>query len=235
MTAPLTPAQQSECEYRKAPETVGRYAREVDIVGKTVLDFGCGWGGETLWLCEHGAGRVLGVDPDPATLEQARAYAGSRAELFPDPAGIESDSVDAIFSTDVFEHVMDLPAALDELHRVLKPGGHMVSRFGPLFYSPYGCHFYWANPFPYGHLLLGRRWLKRRIDRVRGYVSDTTSWADMGFNRITFPEFAGLIRERFEVIRLEAIPVMGQRWAVRVPGLRRFMTFGCDLLVTKAS
>jgi len=38
----------------------------------------------------------------------------------------ENDSFDSIFSTEVFEHVFNLPEMLDELNRVLKPGGQML-------------------------------------------------------------------------------------------------------------
>lgn len=37
-------------------------------------------------------------------------------------------SFDLVVSTDVLEHVIDLHATLMEMHRVLKPGGHLVAR-----------------------------------------------------------------------------------------------------------
>jgi len=53
-------------------------------------------------------------------------------------------SFDAVLSTDTFEHMMDLDQTFHEILRVLRPGGSLLSRFGPLFYSPHGYHLYWA-------------------------------------------------------------------------------------------
>ena len=38
----------------------------------------------------------------------------------------DNASFDSIFSSEVFEHIFNLPQILDELYRVLKPGGHML-------------------------------------------------------------------------------------------------------------
>ena len=230
----MSSEEQSRYEYDKAPSTVGRYLAECGIDGKSVIDFGCGWGGETAWLCDNGASRVFGIDIDEDALGQARLFAGQRhVEFLSDIRKIPDDSVDVVFSTDVFEHVMDLNQTLDELHRVLKPGGALISRFGPLFYSPYGCHFYWAKLYPWGHLLFGRRWLLKRIARVRGYGSTSESWEELGLNRVTYTNFAGLVRARFNVVRLQPIAVSRLPLVCRIPVVRRFLTFGCDMHVVK--
>src|SRR6266705_2323317 len=104
-----------------------------------ILDFGCGWGGETIWLA-HYAHSVSGVDVDQAAIAQAQkacdaevrncrfAWSSDGRVPFPDR------SFDAVLSTDTFEHVMDLDLAFSEIARVLKPGGSLLSKFGPLFY-----------------------------------------------------------------------------------------------------
>ena len=38
----------------------------------------------------------------------------------------DNESFDGVFSTEVFEHIFNLPDMLQELHRVLKPGGLML-------------------------------------------------------------------------------------------------------------
>lgn len=231
---PMTSQEQSKYEYEKAPQTMGRYLNKVKITGSSVLDFGCGWGGETLWLKHQGARRVIGMDIDENSLEQARKFCSGEAEFFSNLELIENDSMDYIFSTDVFEHVIDIPGILDHLHRILKPNGEILSMFGPLFYSPYGCHFYWANLYPYSHLIFGRKWLKRRIDRIRGFESNTNSWEDMGLNGITYHQFAQEIHQRFGIKEMKPIPVADLPFVTKIPLLNRYFTFGCEMHVCKS-
>jgi len=232
---PMLPSEQSLYEYEKAPASMGQYLTEVNISNKVVLDFGCGWGGETAWLREQGAKKVIGIDVDEDSLEQARAFTKHNAIEFTSRIeSIETDSIDYVFSTNVFEHVMDLSYALDQIYRILRPGGALLTRFGPLFYSPYGCHFYWAKLFPWSHVLLGRRWLVRRIDAIRGYPSAASSWEELGMNRVTFKKFEKIVRSKpFRIMRLQPLPVAGLPLVTRLPLLRTFLTFGCDVFLAK--
>ncbi|PCJ29658.1 MAG: hypothetical protein COA99_19265 [Moraxellaceae bacterium] len=232
---PMTLEEQSAYEYDKAPESIGSYLQKADIQEKTVVDFGCGWGGESLWLKHHGAAKVIGIDVDEESLAQARVFSKGEVEFTSNIASIEDESVDCIFSTNVFEHVMNIPEILDHLHRILKPNGTIVSSFGPLFYSPYGCHFYWAHLYPFSHLIFGRDWLVHRIDNIRGFESNTNSWEDMGLNRITYDEFSREIQKRFDVKELNAIPVAGLPFVTKIPILKQFLTFGCEMHVSKAA
>ena len=43
------------------------------------------------------------------------------------------ESFDLVICNDVFEHVYDLPKALEEVHRVLKPGGRLLATFPMAF------------------------------------------------------------------------------------------------------
>jgi len=49
---------------------------------------------------------------------------------------------DAIMSASVFEHIMDVPAVLTEIHRVLKPGGCALISFEPIWSCSYGHHLH---------------------------------------------------------------------------------------------
>jgi ubiquinone/menaquinone biosynthesis C-methylase UbiE len=71
------------------------------------------------------------------------------------------DSFDAVFSQAVLEHVTDPQAAVDEMTRVLKPGGTFyaeVAFMQPVHMAP--IHFFNHTPFGLAHIC-------RRLELVR--------------------------------------------------------------------
>jgi ubiquinone/menaquinone biosynthesis C-methylase UbiE len=102
------------------------------VTGKTVLDYGCGNGENSLPLVSRGA-RVIGLDVSEDLLGLARRrlelhgladratfLAGSAHEL-----PLPDRSVDAVMGIAILHH-LDLDLAAREVHRVLKPGGLAV-------------------------------------------------------------------------------------------------------------
>jgi malonyl-CoA O-methyltransferase len=97
-----------------------------DVVGRTGLDAGCGTGRYTRILEARGAAAVVGVDLTPEMLVRAR---GSRAlivrgDLCALP--LASASVDVAVCGLALNDLADVDRALDELARVLGPGGQLV-------------------------------------------------------------------------------------------------------------
>ncbi len=96
--------------------------------GLDVLDLGCACGFMAEALACLGA-RIIGVDPNVASLESARAHARCRnldidyrrgvGEAIP----LAENSVDRVVCVDVLEHVESLKRVLSEVRRVLRPGG----------------------------------------------------------------------------------------------------------------
>lgn len=103
--------------------------------GERVLDIGCGPGLLAVEMAEAvGAeGRVHGVDLSPSMLAIAgrRPVAPGAAPIALDEADASSlpfpdRSFDVVVSTQVYEYVADMPAALAEARRVLVPGGRLL-------------------------------------------------------------------------------------------------------------
>ncbi|MCH8106264.1 MAG: methyltransferase domain-containing protein [Proteobacteria bacterium] len=116
-------------------EEVARIVSPLVIKHKDVLDLGCGLGGAVVTLVrDHGAKRVQGVDIDVGLLARARELvrqAGlddrvALTRIEPGPLPFERSSFDVVYVTAVACHVQELSPFLDEIERVLRPGGYLV-------------------------------------------------------------------------------------------------------------
>ena len=97
-----------------------------------VLDLGTAAGHTALALAP-GAALVVGLDPAPAMLGQARRLATERgvAELalvvaLADPLPFAAGVFDVVTCRLAAHHFPDLPATLYEVERVLRPGGRLI-------------------------------------------------------------------------------------------------------------
>lgn len=102
------------------------------LTGERLLDLGCGNGSYTTVMAA-GFQETYGVEIETQRLAEFRAH----LDQHPVPgvhalamSGEQLDFADGHFDVvtaiEVIEHVLDLPAAVREVHRVLKPGGAFV-------------------------------------------------------------------------------------------------------------
>lgn len=113
-------------------DEVGRVVAGIDFAGKSVLDIGCGVGGADFYLVEtHKAGFVTGIDVEETVLATARERAKAKGledrvkfiKVEPGPLPFEPNSFDIVFSKDAIVHIPDKHALMEDVFRVLKPGG----------------------------------------------------------------------------------------------------------------
>jgi 2-polyprenyl-3-methyl-5-hydroxy-6-metoxy-1,4-benzoquinol methylase len=139
-----------------------------------VLDVGTGRGRFALHFAARGC-RVLGVDVNPEMIELARASA-RRAGLedrFEVRAGDAGDlraypdgHFDVVLCMELFDHLPNLDRALEQVHRVLRPGGRLVFTYVP-------------SESLYGMLGNTYRAVRRRVRRGDPAISRTYSFAEV--------------------------------------------------------
>jgi SAM-dependent methyltransferase len=109
---------------------LARLNRLVDLDRlRDVVVIGCGPKPQTIKMLAKRNFNVIGVEPVPLYVEAAREYVGSResvlegaAESIPLPSG----SQQLVFCDSVLEHVISPSKSLDEMFRVLAPGGILL-------------------------------------------------------------------------------------------------------------
>jgi SAM-dependent methyltransferase len=103
-----------------------------DLRGRTVLDFGCGSGENTIALVRRSA-NVIAVDISPHLVHLAERRLqlnglGGTARFVVASAHdlpLDDESVDIIVGIAILHH-LDLKVAAREVHRVLRPGGRAI-------------------------------------------------------------------------------------------------------------
>lgn len=107
--------------------------RHVPLEGRLVLDFGCGRGSLLKRLVAQGV-TCQGLEFSAASAREAERNVGAhplfRGVVVTDglPSSLPPASVDVVLLVEVIEHLLpdDLKPTLAEIHRVLRPGGHVV-------------------------------------------------------------------------------------------------------------
>src|SRR4051794_9262966 len=111
---------------RYTDQLAGRLLEVAGVApGQRALDVGCGPGAVTRALAAVvGGDRVAAVDPTPSFVEACRARVPGAAvrEAAAEQLPFDADSFDVVLSQLVVNFMSDAPAAVEEMHRVAKPG-----------------------------------------------------------------------------------------------------------------
>lgn len=235
--------QRAEATPAEAKRWLERQPDWVEVVGKSVLDVGCGHGDLCLEVARRGAARVLGVDIAFEDIKLAnRKLADEAGDLpveFRDYQGsldeLGDERFDLVLSKDSFEHYGAFPGTPgpDEMVRQmagrLVDGGLLLIGFGPLWKAPYGGHI--DSNLPWAHLIFPEEVIFDEFRRVRPSGKTARTFEEgVGVARMTFARF----REVMEESGLERLDMRSNvgttskfkamRALQRVPGLREYGT-----------
>jgi SAM-dependent methyltransferase len=184
----------------QTPDLIAQRARTLDLLapraGERILDVGVGPGLLAYDLARLAGpdGRVVGIDvsEDMLALARERLRELPQAQVLRADAldlGLPDAAFDAAVSTQVHEYVADMPRALAELHRVLRPGGRL------LMLDTDWRSIVWHSS--------DERRMARVLDVWDGHLADPHLPARLG----------PLLREAgFEVRRVEAFPILAPEW-----------------------
>jgi len=153
-----------------------------DLSGRRVLEIGCGRGGFACWLASRtdGPAEVVAADFAESAVTKGEAFARSRGldkikwEVHDIQAIAHPDaSFDTVVSCETVEHVPDPRGAIQELARVLRPGGRLFLTT-PNYVSTLGLYRGYMR-------LTGRRYTEEGqpinnfmlLPRVRSWVART--------------------------------------------------------------
>ena len=142
----------------------------------TLLDIGCGGKPYHDLFADKIVG-YLGLDYPPTHLAVEEVARVAMADVYGDGAHlpIRSETMDTVLCTQTLEHVPEPWAVMDEIARVLRPGGHLILTV-PLEWGLHG------EPYDfYRYTMYGLRHLAERSGLVVKYIRPRGGfWALMG-------------------------------------------------------
>lgn len=154
-----------------------------DLKGRAVLEIGSGAGAHAALFAARGA-EVTAMD---ITIDRVVATArkldwvdtGGHFALQADAEELpfKGDRFDIVYSNGVLHHTPDTALAVDEVHRVLKPGGNAVV----MLYARHSFE-YWVNLFLLHGLVQGARFAQR------DWLGRATEWMACSPQRVWNPE-----------------------------------------------
>lgn len=137
-----------------------------------VMEDGCGVGLYLKHLQEYG-GQVTGLDFDRERTVDSAGLGLAVVQAAGENLPYSDNDFDLVLSNEVIEHVQSDRRTVEEMVRVLKPGGRLVL-FCPNRGYPFETHgIYWRGKYSFGNKFfvnyLPRRWREKLAPHVRVY------------------------------------------------------------------
>ena len=165
------------------------------MANKVVVDYGSGFGYQSIACALAGAKRVIGVESDPQRLESAEKLLQTMPEL-KDKVTFMADapadaSANLIFSQNAFEHFLDPEQVIESIAASLAPNGRVLIGFGPPWWAPTGAHMTYFCKIPWIQLFFSEKTIMqvRSFYRADGYGT----YAEAGLGELSIAKFEQLI------------------------------------------
>lgn len=209
-----------------AEDTAHLVLKHTGLAGRTIADFGGGSGFYSAEFRKHGA-HPLVIDASLQELQLHGRQDPCAVQAFAEQSPLADRSVDIVFSSNLLEHVRDLPAVADQLARVVRPGGHVVLSY-TAWLGPWGGHE--TSPWHY----LGGRWAARRYERRNGKPPKNVYGESMFAASVAEGLRWARSQSEFELVeaRPRYLPPIS-RLLLRIPLLREFLTWNLWLVLRR--
>jgi SAM-dependent methyltransferase len=230
--------------------------------GKHVVEIGSDHAAATLRVIARLYTPAELVGLNPAFVSRQLAANVRTEQTAAEQSGLPDASIDAVFSSSAFEHIHGLGDVLEEMHRVLVPGGLLYSHFGPIWSTSYGHHLWVEHEGrlltyhdvllpPWCHLLSDRDTVRDLLARdhgdvLAGRMTDFV-FASPEQNQLMFDDYEQIVAASpFETVFLKGYdaplaarypsarsPAVLDELADRFPGRHGFLYDGITMLLRK--
>jgi SAM-dependent methyltransferase len=200
------------------------------VHGKRVVDFGCGFGRQSVALASEEGCRVCGIDANTVRVAKCRRFASEsgmengRVVFAERPTPEMRGAFDVVISQNAMEHFADPAAVLDEMKGLIHKEGKILIAFGPPWFSARGTHMHFFCKVPWLNILFSERTVMNVRALYRSDGATRYEEVESGLNRMTLGRFERLIgqsglRVEYWKCRCHA----RQTWMARIPWLRELV------------
>ena len=175
---------------------------EPSFQNKVVVDYGSGFGFDSLFMLKSGASHVHCLEVTADRLESCKNMHksnGYQNATYIDNKNVEElvnkvgiNEVDIIVCRDVMEHVPFPEAVLKSMYDILKPGGVAYIGFSPLYKSPYGPHISAYCKFPYIHIIFSEDTIINVLKKLYNLPATVKGYIDIpgsGVNKLAYFDY----------------------------------------------